>query len=132
MDPNESINIQGKTWAKSTWKDHSITRVADPGVAIDMEKALIYSDNIYFAQKALGLGKDKFTSGLKAFGFDDALDYDYPIKASSIGKVDSEGRLADAGYGQAQVQMSTLHLAMTYSAFLNEGNILEAFVNNRQ
>ncbi|MFJ7683258.1 penicillin-binding transpeptidase domain-containing protein [Peribacillus butanolivorans] len=125
VDPNESINIQGKTWAKSTWKDHSITRVADPGVAIDMEKALIYSDNIYFAQKALGLGKDKFTSGLKAFGFDDALDYDYPIKASSIGKVDSEGRLADAGYGQAQVQMSTLHLAMTYSAFLNEGNILK-------
>ncbi|MEJ9229529.1 penicillin-binding transpeptidase domain-containing protein [Peribacillus butanolivorans] len=125
VDPNESINIQGKTWAKSTWKDHSITRVADPGVAIDMEKALIYSDNIYFAQKALGLGKDKFTSGLKAFGFDDALDYDYPIKASSIGKVDSEGRLADAGYGQAQIQMSTLHLAMTYSAFLNEGNILK-------
>ncbi|MGW6297518.1 penicillin-binding transpeptidase domain-containing protein [Peribacillus butanolivorans] len=125
VDPNESINIQGKTWAKSTWKDHSITRVADPGVAIDMEKALIYSDNIYFAQKALGLGKDKFTSGLKAFGFDDSLDYDYPIKASSIGKVDSEGRLADAGYGQAQIQMSTLHLAMTYSAFLNEGNILK-------
>ncbi|MGE7875981.1 penicillin-binding transpeptidase domain-containing protein [Peribacillus muralis] len=124
VDPNEAISIHGKTWAKSTWKDHSITRVSDPGVAIDMEKALIYSDNIYFAQKALGLGKEKFTSGLKAFGFDEPLKYDYPIKASSIGKIDSEGRLADAGYGQAQVQMSTLHLAMTYSAFLNEGNIV--------
>ncbi|KOR81059.1 peptidoglycan glycosyltransferase [Bacillus sp. FJAT-21352] len=128
VDPKESINIQGKTWAKSTWKDHSITRVSDPGVPIDMEKALIYSDNIYFAQKALGLGKEKLTNGLKAFGFDESLNYDYPIKASSIGKIDSEGRLADAGYGQAQVQMSTLHLAMTYSAFLNEGNIPAPFL----
>ncbi len=56
------------------------------------------------------------------------LNYDYPIKASSIGKIDSEERLADAGYGQAQVQMSTLHLAMTYSAFLNEGNIPAPFL----
>lgn len=124
VDPKEAINIQGTTWAKSNWKDHSITRVANPGVPIDMEKALIYSDNIYFAQKALNLGKDKFSNGLKAFGFDESLNFDYPIKASSIGKLDSEGRLADAGYGQAQVQMSTLHLAMTYSAFLNEGNII--------
>ncbi|MFJ7745057.1 penicillin-binding transpeptidase domain-containing protein [Peribacillus sp. NPDC097295] len=124
VDPKVAINIEGTKWAKSGWKDHSITRVSNPGVPIDMEKALIYSDNIYFAQQALKLGKDKFSKGLQDFGFDESLNFDYPVKASSIGKLDSEGRLADASYGQAQVQMSTLHLAMTYSAFLNEGNII--------
>ncbi|MGE7778647.1 penicillin-binding transpeptidase domain-containing protein [Peribacillus sp. NPDC097264] len=124
IDPKAALSIQGTKWAKSNWKDHSITRVSNPGVPIDMEKALIYSDNIYFAQQALKLGKDKFSKGLQDFGFDESLNFDYPIKASSIGKLDSEGRLADASYGQAQVQMSTLHLAMTYSAFLNEGNIM--------
>ncbi|MDQ7861573.1 penicillin-binding transpeptidase domain-containing protein [Peribacillus frigoritolerans] len=67
VDPKESLNIQGKTWAKSTWKDHSITRVSEPGVPIDMEKALIYSDNIYFAQKALGLGKEKIHEWTQGF-----------------------------------------------------------------
>ena len=111
-------------WKKSNWKDHSITRVANPGIPIDMEKALIYSDNIYFAQKALEIGKQKFTSGLKDFGFEEKLPFDYPITASNIGDINSEGRLADSGYGQGQIQMSTLHLTVAYSAFLNKGNII--------
>ena len=91
---------------------------------MDMEKALIYSDNIYFAQKALEIGKQKFTSGLKDFGFEEKLPFDYPITASNIGDINSEGRLADSGYGQGQIQMSTLHLAVAYSAFLNKGNMI--------
>ena len=93
IDPNKAINIQGMQWKKSNWKDHSITRVANPGIPIDMEKALIYSDNIYFAQKALEIGKQKFTSGLKDFGFEEKLPFDYPITASNIGDINSEGRL---------------------------------------
>ncbi len=81
IDPKKAINIQGMQWKKSNWKDHSITRVANPGIPIDMEKALIYSDNIYFAQKALEIGKGKFTSGLKDFGFEEKLPFDYPITA---------------------------------------------------
>ncbi|USK84961.1 penicillin-binding transpeptidase domain-containing protein [Peribacillus asahii] len=124
VDPNKALSIQGLTWKKSNWKDHSITRVANPGIPIDMKNALIYSDNIYFARQALDLGKDKFTSGLKDFGFEDTLPLEYPIKASSIGDISSEGRLADSGYGQGQVQMSAIHLAATYTAFLNEGNVI--------
>ncbi|WP_110928363.1 penicillin-binding transpeptidase domain-containing protein [Bacillus massiliglaciei] len=124
VDPKEAISIKGKTWQKKNWKDHSITRVADPGIPIDMQKALIYSDNIYFAQKALGLGTKKFTEGLKAFGFEEKMPFDYPITSSKIGDISSEGRLADSGYGQAQIQMSAIHLASAYSAFLNEGNML--------
>lgn len=124
IDPNKAINIQGMQWKKSNWKDYSITRVANPGIPIDMERGLIYSDNIYFAQKALEIGKQKFTSGLKDFGFEEKLPFDYPITASNIGDINSEGRLADSGYGQGQIQVSTLHLAVAYSAFLNQGNII--------
>ena len=125
IDPNKAINIQGLEWKKPYWKDHSITRVAEPGIPIDMEKALIYSDNIYFAQKALEIGKKKFTSGLKEFGFEEKIPFDYPITESNIGDINSEGRLADSGYGQGQIQMSTIHLATAYSAFLNKGNIIK-------
>lgn len=124
IDPNKAISIQGMQWKKSNWKDHSITRVANPGIPIDMEKALIYSDNIYFAQKALEIGKQDFISGLKDFGFNERLPFDYPVTPSNMGDINSEGRLADSGYGQGQIQMSTLHLAVAYSAFLNKGSMI--------
>ncbi|PLT35810.1 penicillin-binding transpeptidase domain-containing protein [Bacillus sp. V5-8f] len=124
IDPKKTLNISGKQWSKKGWKDHSITRVSDPGKPIDMTGALIYSDNIYFAQRALELGKGKFSNGLKAFGYEEKMPYDYPIKTSKIGNLDSEGRLADSGYGQGQTLMSTLHAAVSYTAFLNEGNVL--------
>lgn len=124
VDPAQKVDIKGKQWSKPSWKDHSITRVKDPGTAVNMTDALVYSDNIYFAQKALWLGTQKFAEGLQSFGFEQEMPFEYPIKASSYGSIDSEGRLADSGYGQGQVQMSTLHLALTYAAFLNEGKLL--------
>jgi cell division protein FtsI/penicillin-binding protein 2 len=125
IDPAEAIQINGKTWSKENWTDHSITRVADPGKPINMMDAFIYSDNIYFAQKALQVGTAAFTSGMKDFGFEEKIPFEYPITASSYGTIDSEGRLADSGYGQGQMQMSSLHLALSYTAFVNEGNILK-------
>ncbi|RFU60782.1 penicillin-binding transpeptidase domain-containing protein [Peribacillus glennii] len=124
IDPQKTLNISGKQWSKKGWKDHSITRVSDPGKPIDMQGALIYSDNIYFAQRALELGNKKFPNGLKAFGYEDEMPFDYPIKPSKIGKLDSEGRLADSGYGQGQTLMSTIHAAASYTAFLNDGDVL--------
>lgn len=125
INPNVAIPIQGLTWKRPNWKDYYITRVIDPGIPVDMEKALVYSDNIYFAQKVLQLGKEKLTNGLKQFGFEESLPFDYPITSSKIGNINSEGRLADSGYGQGQVQMSTLHLAVAYSAFLNHGSLIK-------
>ncbi|MGX2961730.1 penicillin-binding transpeptidase domain-containing protein [Peribacillus sp. JNUCC 23] len=124
IDPNEAIEIKGKTWKKANWKDHSITRVSTPGIPINMTAALVYSDNIYFAQKALQLGTDKFSKGLKDFGFEETIPFEYAIKASQIGKIDSEGRLADSGYGQGQVLMSPLHVALAHTTFVNEGNMI--------
>lgn len=134
INPNKALEISGLTWKKSNWQDHSITRVANPGIPIDMEKGLIYSDNIYFARQALEIGKSNFTSGLKSFGFEEKIPFEYPITSSKIGDINSEGRLADSGYGQGQIEMSALHLALTYSTFINEGNMIAPtlFASNKQ
>ncbi|WP_409303107.1 penicillin-binding transpeptidase domain-containing protein [Peribacillus sp. SCS-155] len=125
INPAKTINVKGLSWAKKNWKDHSITRVHDPGKPVNMQTALIYSDNIYFARQALELGTKKFSDGLKSFGYEEKLPFDYPITSSKVGKIDNEGRLADSGYGQAQTQMSTIHAATAYTMFLNQGNILQ-------
>ncbi|MBH0161741.1 penicillin-binding transpeptidase domain-containing protein [Fictibacillus sp. 26RED30] len=126
LNPNEEMKVSGKTWQKDkeAWGNYKVTRVTDVP-SVNLEKALIYSDNIYFAQAALNLGEDKFTEGLKKFGFSEEVPVSFPFTASSIGKDGmSEGQLADSGFGQGQIQMSALHVAMSYTPFLNEGNLL--------
>ncbi|MBM7690748.1 penicillin-binding protein [Peribacillus deserti] len=126
IDPNKTMNVSGPKWQKSkSWGNYYVTRVHDYGKPVNMKDAMVYSDNIYFAQQALAIGKDTFTEGLKSFGFDEKLPYDYPIPGSKIGALDNEIQLADSGYGQAQIQMSTLHLAAAYTPFVNEGNLIK-------
>jgi len=126
IDWKKTINVKGLKWQKdSSWGNYYVTRVSDqPNV--NLEKALVYSDNIYFAQAALAVGKDKFLSGLQDFGFDNkGFKYKYPIQLSKAGKIGSDIGLADSGYGQAQVETNVLHLAATYTTFVNDGNMIK-------
>lgn len=92
---------------------------------VNLADALLYSDNIYFAQTALDLGKDKYTTELKKFGFEEDFDFAYPITKATIGKLDSDILLADSGYGQGQVQTSVIQLATAYTPFVNGGNLIK-------
>ncbi|RFU67112.1 penicillin-binding transpeptidase domain-containing protein [Peribacillus saganii] len=125
VDPNKAMNIKGLQWQKSkSWGNYRITRVHDYGKPVNMKDALVYSDNIYFAQKALELGQEKFTAGLKKFGFEEKMIYEYPMSAAKIGDISTEIKLADSGYGQGQLQATSLHMAAAYTAFVNNGSII--------
>ena len=124
LDPNKTMNVSGLQWQKdASWGNYFVTRVRDAS-NINLEKAILYSDNIYFAQTALGLGKDKLINGFKGFGFEEKIPYAYPLEQSKTGSLDSEIKVADSGYGQAEVEMNVLHLATTYTPFVNGGTMI--------
>ncbi|EIJ80362.1 Peptidoglycan glycosyltransferase [Bacillus methanolicus PB1] len=126
ITPEKTINVKGKQWQKdNSWGNYKVTRVKDPKGPVNLEKALVYSDNIYFAQTALELGKERFATGLKMFGFEEEIPYPFPIESSKLGEMDTEIKLADSGYGQGQVEMSIVHLAASYTPFINKGNMIK-------
>ncbi|SHM97123.1 penicillin-binding transpeptidase domain-containing protein [Gracilibacillus kekensis] len=128
IDPNEGITINGLTWQKEGWGDYSVRRVSESSGPVDLKDALVRSDNIYFAQQALAMGEESFIKGLKQFGIGEEFPFTYPIEDSSIssdGSLSSEVLLADTSYGQGQIEMSALQLATSYSAFLNNGNLVQ-------
>lgn len=128
LKADEKKTIKGKEWQKdSSWGGYSVTRVSERLQQVDLENALITSDNIYFAQNALDMGADTFTKGLKTFGFSEDVPYEFPIQKSSIAndKLDSDILLADTGYGQGQMQMSPLHLAAAYTPFVDNGDLVK-------
>lgn len=121
-----AYDINEKQWQKdASWGKYKVTRYSDVKGNINLEKALIYSDNIYFAKSALEMGAETFTEGLKKFGFEDEPEYLYPMEPSQIGKIGSEISLADSAYGQGQVEMNVLHLAAAYSPLVNKGNLIK-------
>ncbi|MBS4174331.1 penicillin-binding transpeptidase domain-containing protein [Bacillus sp. FJAT-49736] len=132
LKPNSTKNIEGKSWGKGgSWGDYKVSRVHVQNGAVSLSDAMMYSDNIFFAQTALDMGGNKFVQGLKNFGFTEQLPFDYPLKKSQVssdGKLDREILLADSGYGQGQVQMNILHLADTYTTFVNNGNMIKPYL----
>lgn len=126
ITPEQERNITTKQWQKDkSWGNYYVTRVHGGSQPVNLANALLYSDNIYFAQTALDLGKDKFTTELKKYGFEEEIDYPYPIETSTIGELGTEVLLADSGYGQGHVEMSVVHLASAYTPFVNGGNLIK-------
>jgi penicillin-binding protein len=125
FDPNQNVDISGMKWQKDqSWGNYYVTRVHESN-PVNLEKALFLSDNIYFAQTALKIGKTAFADGLKKFGFEEKLDYPFPLEKSTYGKLDTDILLADSGYGQGEIQMSIVHLLATYTPMVDNGNMIK-------
>lgn len=130
IEPGEERKIPANDrWQPdSSWGDYYVTRVSNPEVQVNLQEALVYSDNIYFAQTALEIGAESFIKQAKQFGFGrEPLPFPIPIEASQITNEKTfkkETTLADSGYGQGEVAMSALHLALAYTPFVNGGDVL--------
>lgn len=127
IDPEEEFAISGLKWQKDqSWGAYEVTRVKEAS-PINLEKALVYSDNIYFAQQTLALGEDKFREGLSKFIFGEELSLPLHMESASISndeQFSSEILLADTGYGQGQLLISPIQQAAIYSVFMNEGDLV--------
>lgn len=135
LDPAEVKTIAGLTWKKGPeWGNYSVTRVTDAYSAVDLKRALVSSDNIYFAQAALEMGADAFKEGAAAFGLGERFEFDFPTADSSVAASDlaeKEVLLADSGYGQGEVLMSPVHIAAAYTAFVNNGSMIMPYLEKK-
>lgn len=131
IDPNEDYGNVGLSWQKdASWGSYYITTLHAYEPVI-LEKALIYSDNIYFAKAALKIGYEEMESSLTQLGFNAELPFEIKMAKSQYSNsesIETEIQLADSGYGQGQVLVNPLHLACIYSAFCNEGNIIKPYL----
>jgi penicillin-binding protein 3 len=128
LDPTEALPISGLKWQPdSSWGNYWVTRVKDSGQPVDLQHAFLYSDNIYFAQQALRIGQDKFSQGAAGFGIGEDLPLDYPFYKSQLANkgLGNPVLLADTGYGQGELLVSPLHIALFYGALATNGDIMQ-------
>lgn len=131
IDPGAVSQSNGLSWQKdSSWGSLFVTTLETYG-DVTLQKALAYSDNIYFAQAALNLGRDSFIQGLTNLGFGENMPFTMELGTSTYGTLadsSDEILLANSGYGQGEMLVNPVHLASIYSAFMNDGNMLKPYL----
>lgn len=122
---DEDFGTSGTKWQNdSSWGDLYVTTLTTYSGPANLQNALIYSDNIYFAKAALKIGRNNLQQGLNGLGFNDKISFVQDISKSSYGEMDSDSAIANTGYGQDKILVNPIHLAMIYSSFANGGNMV--------
>lgn len=132
----DDFGTSGRSWQKnSSWGTYNVTTLATYSGKANLQNALIYSDNIYFAKAALKIGEETLANELQKIGFNKGIDFTQTMTASKYSNsntFESEIQLADSGYGQGQVLVNPLHMASIYSAFVNDGNMIKPYLEYTQ
>ena len=136
LKTTDTFSYSGKSWQKDkSWGDYNITTLTAYSGEKNLKNALIHSDNIYFAQATLQIGKDNFINGLKKLKFGEDIDFEFNLSKSQFSNSDtikSETLLADSGYGQGQILVNPIHMASIYSSFANNGNMVKPYLEYKE
>lgn len=133
LTENTTYSYSGLSWQKDkSWKSDYITTLTSYNGAKNIKNALIHSDNIFFAQAALQIGKKEFCENLDKIGFNEQIEFPLTIKksqyANSEKAMETEKKLADSGYGQGDILVNPIHMASIYSAIANNGNMVKPYI----
>ena len=124
ISADEDFGYTGTSWQKdSSWGDYSGAK--------NLLNGLLHSDNIYFAQAALKIGTSTFTESLDKIGFNQEIDFPLSLTKSQYANeegINSEGKLADSGFGQGNILVNPIHMASIYSSFYNNGNMIKPYI----
>ena len=126
---SEDFGKSNLKWQKdSSWGDFYITTLEKYNETSNLQNALVYSDNIYFAKAALKIGKENLKLWFDKLGFNEEIEFIEKIPNSTYGKLDSEKTTANTGYGQGELMVNPIFMASLYSSFANNGTMCKPYL----
>ena len=135
LTSEDTFTYNGLSWKKDNWGEYDITTLTAYNGPKNLRNALTYSDNIYFAQATLQIGKNNFTNGLKKLKFGENLEFPLSLAKSQYannGEISNDKLLADSGYGQGEILVNPIHMASIYSAFANQGDMIKPYLEVKE
>lgn len=114
------IVIDGRVLIENNRPDESRTEWT-------LREGLMWSLNVVFAQVGMQIGGDEFWAAARDFGFGRDVPFDVPVAENQLASgeefLDSSNAVADTGFGQGQVQVTPLLMALITCAYANDGQI---------
>ena len=103
-----------------------------PGVRdYDFTHAYAWSVNANFAELAVSLGAPELVRYARSFGFEEAIPFDLPLSTSRIlqpGQSFNDVLLANTGFGQGQLSVTPMQMALVAAAVANDGVLMRPYL----
>jgi penicillin-binding protein A len=119
------LNIEGRLLPEFNRPDESRDQWT-------LAEGVAWSLNVVFAQIGMQIGGQTYWEYGPQLGFGESIPYDLPVAESQMANsrdaLSDTNMVADTGFGQGQLLMSPLHLAMTASAWANDGRMMEPYI----
>lgn len=113
--------VEGRVYKNSTHKGNG---------RIGLEKALIKSSNVYFVDKAIEAGPGVFKEVFSEFGFNKKIPFELDVRTSKAEFTYGmdKNAFASQSFGQGNMLVTPLHLAMSYGAIANHGKMMKPYI----
>src|SRR5207248_2092504 len=124
FDATKKLRVDDPYQADKSWGDYFVRSSSKAHGLYDMSDGFRLSENIYFAQVGLQIGAAKLSDYARRFGVGAAPKLDLPAargQLSDDGSIDRPTLLADTSYGQGQLLVSPLQMALIYATIANSG-----------
>jgi len=124
FDPNQQIRVDDPYQADKSWGDYFVRSAVGAHGNFDMALAFQRSENIYFAKVGLTIGGAKLAEYAKKFGLGHAPALDLAAakgQVSNTGSLDRPTLVADTSYGQGELLVSPLQMALVAATIGNHG-----------
>ena len=92
---------------------------------VTLETALTLSCNIPFAMMAVNLGQDRIRAQAELMGFGQTFDIPLNVTASTYPEDLEESEVALTGFGQYDIRVTPMQMAMVTSAIANQGVLMK-------
>ncbi len=125
FEDHGSFEIDGHFIVEANRPDDTVTEWT-------LTEGFAYSLNVVFAQLGLRIGRDVLEKRAEAFGMNSSIPFDEPVSAGQIASsadfLDSRAALADTAFGQGELLVTPLHMALAASAVANDGDSMRPFL----
>ena len=123
--------VSNNSWTPKNWHWLPVKRDEYVSPPLTMYKAMVHSDNIYFAWLGLEAGYKNVADYFSSIGIGEAVKYDLPTAKSNLINDDAEKNgtmLADMSFGHGQILITPIQAASMYTAFQNNGDMLTPYL----
>lgn len=125
FDPENSWDTPKQWQEDSGWGSYYVNRVDRPSGPVNLWKAMKWSDNVYFADLALQIGRESFSNHSESLGFGTEVPFPLNTRTSRLNLSSTDPvLLANTGYGQGEMLSTPLHMTLLYVSAARGDGIL--------
>jgi len=126
IDPNAKVRVDDPYRADPSWGSYAVRSSSQAHGDFDMSLAFQRSENIYFAKIGLQTGGQRLADTAARFGIGAAPRCELPVSKGQIsgnGQLDRPILVADTSFGQGELLVSPLQMALVAATIARGGSL---------